>query len=90
MGSRVEDSGAGSQLQQLRTVNRFEDPFDTSSGSLNPLSLASITPDPNKDKVSMVIISLVEQLAAAYEQEDERRVLLAKCRLLFMKTQSST
>jgi len=78
MGSRVEDSGAGSQLQQLRTVNRFEDPFDTSSGSLNPLSLASITPDPNKDKVSMVIISLVEQLAAAYEQEDERRVLLAK------------
>lgn len=88
MGSRAEDSGGGQdsavsrngkiQLQQLRTINRFEEPFDASSSSLNPLSLASITPDPHKDKVSLVIISLVEQLAAAYEQEDERRVLLAK------------
>ena len=65
-------------------IIRFEEPFDASSLSLNPLSLASITPDPHKDKVSLVIISLVEQLAAAYEQEDERRVLLAKCRLFLM------
>jgi len=89
MGSREEGSsgggGAGSagphngriKLQQLKTINRFEEPFDASASS-NPLSLASQSGDPNKDKVSLVIISLVEQLAAAYEQEDERRVILAK------------
>ena len=47
--------------------------------SSNPLSLATPAGDPQKDKLSLVIISLVEQLAAAYEQEDERRVILAKC-----------
>ena len=60
-------------------IFRFEEPFDASASS-NPLSLASQSGDPNKDKVSLVIISLVEQLAAAYEQEDERRVILAKCK----------
>jgi len=64
------------QLQQLKTINRFEEHFETSSS--NPLSLASHAGDPHKDKLSLVIISLVEQLAAAYEQEDERRVILAK------------
>jgi len=64
------------RIQQLKTINRFEDPPDVSA-SLSPLSIASNT-DPHKDKVSIVIISLVEQLAAAYEHEDQRRVLLAK------------
>ena len=66
-------------MQYDQCFLRLDEPQDASA-SLSPLSLASNSTDPTKDKVSIVIISLVEQLAAAYEHEDERRVMLAKCK----------
>eukprot|EP00092_Neocalanus_flemingeri_P085670 GFUD01107835.1.p1 GENE.GFUD01107835.1~~GFUD01107835.1.p1 ORF type:complete len:637 (+),score=201.63 GFUD01107835.1:36-1946(+) len=77
VGSNSSGQNGKLKLQQLKTINRLDEPCGASV-SLSPLSLASNTTDPHKDQVSMVIISLVEQLAAAYEHEDERRVLLAK------------
>ena len=43
------------------------------------LSIAS-SKDRVNDNNSIIIISLVEQLAAAYEKDNERRIQLTKCK----------
>jgi len=74
MGAMGDDSpsdGKKLQFYNFKPINRFTDQYEAS------VSLSVVNSShKHRDRSSLIILSLVDQLAAAYEQQEDRRIAL--------------